>query len=123
MARKCYLCNEFDLGLFRISSNEICNRCIARVAIAQIRQLLFESNYPNPFNPSTVVSFIVYKRGFATIKIFNLFGQEVQTLLADNIDAGYHEIHWTPVSLSSGIYFYQLNIHGHAQTKKLIFLK
>ncbi len=80
-------------------------------------------NYPNPFNPSTIISFYACQTGFATIKIFDVLGREVQTLLNESIVAGLHKIQWNPVSIPSGIYFYQLHINSFIETKKLIFLK
>jgi hypothetical protein len=96
-----------------------------------VRNLVLEQNFPNPFNPSTSISFSLPKSSFVTLKIYSLLGQEVATLVKEVLQPGLYKKQWTAVNLSSGIYFYQLRSlyteGGQAaqsiQTKKLILLK
>ena len=82
-----------------------------------------EQNYPNPFNPETVIPFSLNKRSFITIKIYDLLGQEIATLLEGYRDAGHHTIAFNAVSLKSGTYIYRLNTGTVSLTKKMTVLK
>jgi hypothetical protein len=77
-------------------------------------------NYPNPFNPATTIKFVLPKSSFATLKIFNLAGQEIATLVDGFEIVGEHEAKWQPQDLPSGIYFYRLQADDLSETRKLI---
>lgn len=80
-------------------------------------------NYPNPFNPSTKIRFTLPRREFVSLKIYNLIGQEISTLVSENIPIGTHEIEWNPHDLPSGIYFCRLQAGSFTETKKLILIR
>jgi hypothetical protein len=80
-------------------------------------------NYPNPFNPSTVVEFAVPRREHVSIKIFNVLGQFVATLVDDELSAGRHSVRWDASGVSSGVYFYRLQSTDFSETKKLVVTK
>jgi hypothetical protein len=80
-------------------------------------------NYPNPFNPSTTIEFDIPTSGFASLKVFNIMGQEVTTLVNEEIPQGNHKVEWKPENLSSGLYFYKLKTKGYQMTKKLVLIK
>lgn len=80
-------------------------------------------NYPNPFNPSTNIKFSIPSTGFVQLKIFNLLGQEVSTLINKEMNAGTYDFSFNASSLASGIYFYQLRAGDFMQVKKMILLK
>ncbi len=80
-------------------------------------------NYPNPFNPSTKINFSLQKEGLVTLKIYNILGQEVATLLNDFRTAGSHSISFDASRLSSGIYLYKIDSNGFTQTKKMMLIK
>ena len=82
-----------------------------------------EQNYPNPFNPSTVIKYNLAKSHFVTLKIFNLLGQEVASLVNQQQTVGEHTVNFKANNLSSGIYFYQLKSGSFSQTKKMMLLK
>jgi hypothetical protein len=79
-------------------------------------------NYPNPFNPSTTIHYQLPMSAEATLKIFDLLGREVATLLDEMKQAGYYSVEWKP-QLPSGVYFYRLQAGEFVETKKLILLK
>jgi hypothetical protein len=80
-------------------------------------------NYPNPFNPSTKIAFSVPKQGNVTLKVYNLLGQEVATLLNEVKTAGVHEVSFNGIDLSSGVYFYTLTSGDFVSTKKMMLIK
>lgn len=87
-----------------------------------------EQNYPNPFNPSTAINFSLAVDSKVSLKVFNILGQEVSTLLSKNISAGKHKIDFNASSLNSGVYLYKLEAAGidgsnYSSIKKMILTK
>ena len=80
-------------------------------------------NYPNPFNPSTTIQFALPKEGRVSMKIFNILGKHIATLLDGFQSAGYHEVTINLDSFSSGIYFYQIRVGSFIETKKMMLMK
>ena len=80
-------------------------------------------NYPNPFNLSTIIKYNLLKSNFVTLKLYNLAGQEIITLVDGFQSKSKHEIKWTAERLSSGIYFYRMQVGEYWETKKLIIQK
>ena len=86
-------------------------------------------NYPNPFNPSTIIQYSIPKTSFVTLKIFNILGKEIATLVNEEKPAGNYQIEFNIQKtinnkpLSSGIYFYKLHAGNYIRTKKMIYLK
>jgi hypothetical protein len=80
-------------------------------------------NYPNPFNPSTKISWQSPVSGWQTLKVFDVLGREVATLVDEYRDAGSYEVEFNASRLASGIYFYQLNSGNFTSTKKMILLR
>ncbi len=84
-----------------------------------------DQNYPNPFNPSTDISFALPTAGRVSLIIYNVLGQEVETLVDGNLDAGNHTVTWEASSYSSGVYFYRLIADNDkfVKTNKMMVLK
>jgi len=82
-----------------------------------------EQNYPNPFNPSTKINYSLQAEGLVTLKVFNILGQEVATLINDFQTAGSHTVNFDASKLSSGIYLYKIDSNGFTQTKKIMLIK
>ena len=80
-------------------------------------------NYPNPFNPSTTIEFAIPKESDVTLKVYNLLGQEVTTLLNTQMKAGYHKVKFDATGLSSGIYLYKIQSGDFSAVKKLMLVK
>ena len=91
------------------------------------KKYILYQNYPNPFNPSTVINFALPKPGIATIKIYNIQGKEVATLINKEMSAGYHSVIFSSTSgnksLSSGVYFYRFTSGNFVAIKKMILIK
>jgi subtilisin family serine protease len=82
-----------------------------------------EQNFPNPFNPSTTIRFSIPVRQHVTLRIFNLLGQEIATLVDDAVAAGDHAVQWKPERIASGTYFYRLEAGSYRDSKKVVYLK
>ncbi len=82
-----------------------------------------EQNYPNPFNPNTKISWQSPVSSHQTLKVYNILGKEVATLVDEVKPAGNHEIDFNSALLSSGVYFYKLQIGSFVETKKMILLR
>jgi len=81
-------------------------------------------NYPNPFNPETKIKFVLPEKSFVTIKIYNILGQLVETLVDnERLDAGIHQTSFNGNNLSSGIYFYKIETEKFTQSKRMVLLK
>ena len=86
-------------------------------------QLLLEQNYPNPFNPSTVINFRTRTTSYVALKIYNVAGKEITTLVSRVLDAGYYSTTFDASKMPSGTYFAQLQCEGIIQIKKMSLLK
>lgn len=82
-----------------------------------------EQNYPNPFNPVTSIQYIVGSQQLITLKVYDILGREVATLVNEEKPAGEYEVEFDGSNLPSGIYFYQLNAGNYIETKKMILMK
>ena len=87
------------------------------------KTLTLYQNYPNPFNSRTVIRYSLPVTGYVTLKVYNVLGQAVATLLDGRLSAGEHVLTWDADDVSTGIYFYSLTTESFTQTKKLILLK
>jgi hypothetical protein len=82
-----------------------------------------EQNYPNPFNPSTIIKFAVPERNNVLIKIYDILGGEVLTLVNEELDAGWYERKFDAGLLSAGVYIYRMQAGSYVSTKKMMMLK
>ena len=86
-------------------------------------QLNLYQNYPNPFNPNTIIKYAIGKREYASLKVYDILGNEVVTLVNEINPAGIYEVEFNAEGLPSGIYFYQLKAGSFVETKKLTLLR
>jgi hypothetical protein len=82
-----------------------------------------EQNYPNPFNPSTTIEFSIPKSEIVSLKVFNVLGKEVATLINGQVETGKHKIEYDATGLNSGVYFYKIESENYTETRKMILLK
>jgi hypothetical protein len=87
------------------------------------KEYSISQNYPNPFNPSTEIQYSIPKNGIVTIKIYNLLGQEVATLINKEQRAGSYNINFNASRLTSGVYMYKIQSGNFTSTKKMMLLK
>jgi hypothetical protein len=81
---------------------------IEESAVGLPTEYQLEQNYPNPFNPSTTIEFALPEKSQVSIKLYNVLGEEVATLVEGTRPAGFHKVQWNPEGLASGIYFYRM---------------
>jgi hypothetical protein len=82
-----------------------------------------DQNFPNPFNPTTMIHFLVGNRRFVSLKVYDVIGNEITTLINEEKPAGQYEIEFNVAGQPSGIYFYQLRSGNFVETRKMILLK
>ncbi|MFQ5640809.1 MAG: T9SS type A sorting domain-containing protein [bacterium] len=93
------------------------------------QQFGLAQNYPNPFNPETTIQYQLPQTGNVTLRIYNLLGQEVRTLVSENQTAGSYSVAWNGKNdvgefVTSGMYFYKLKVgESFLVTRKMLFLK
>ncbi len=87
------------------------------------RNIRLNQNYPNPFNPSTQIRYTLPRDIHVSLKVYNVLGKEVETLLNGVIPAGTHVVTWNATNVPSGVYFYRLQAGSFTETKKLLLLK
>ena len=91
-------------------------------------QFLLHQNYPNPFNPTTKIRYAIpsnVKRetGNVLLKVYDILGNEIETLVNEEKSPGTYEVAWNAVGLPSGVYFYQLRVGSFIETRKMVLLR
>ncbi|MFZ1279188.1 MAG: T9SS type A sorting domain-containing protein [Ignavibacteriaceae bacterium] len=106
---------DFD-GSFEYSSEIEANFIFAN-------DFRLSQNYPNPFNPNTTIEYQIPQASFVTIKVYDVLGKEIVTLVNEEKPAGIHEVSFEPKDLTSGLYLYKIKAGSFDQTRKMLFLK
>lgn len=107
----------------------ICNIPVNGRCLPVDESIQLGQNYPNPFNPATKIPYSVFKRAWVKLSIYNILGQKIVTLVDEEQDPGFYQLEFDPthanqgVGLTSGVYFYRLEVQGRIFTKKLLFIK
>ncbi len=89
----------------------------------QPNQFTLRQNYPNPFNPTTSIQFELPSNGFTTLKVYDMLGREVSTLINKNLTMGVHSVNFDASTLSSGVYIYRLEMGSQSITRKMTLIK
>ncbi|MEQ8579590.1 MAG: T9SS type A sorting domain-containing protein [Balneola sp.] len=87
------------------------------------KEFSLEQNYPNPFNPSTNIEFALPEQAEVSLKVYNLLGREIYTLVSGKMNAGNHKVEFNASGLSTGLYFYRIQAGSFIQTKKMMLIK
>ena len=90
--------------------------------IVPVKSFLYR-NYPNPFNPSTTIMFDLPKSSEVSLKVFNILGEEVATLVSERLSTGSYSYDWDASNLASGVYLYRLQAGDYIETRKMILMK
>jgi len=117
--------NEYTSGLYFLGHDSISGVITNAVAVADDAPAAFsvDQNSPNPFNPTTTISFSLARSGDVTVDVFNVAGQKVDTLVDGFMDAGQHSIVWDASGHSAGVYFYTVKSGGFSRTMKMTLVK
>ena len=86
-------------------------------------QFTLEPNYPNPFNPATIIHFSLSRAEPVTLKVFDTFGREVATLIEGELAAGPHQAVFDAATPPTGVYFYRLTASAFSQTRKMVLMR
>ena len=112
-----YLCYNLNF-IYKLIVTGVASQNASVPAIYSLSQ-----NYPNPFNPSTTIGFMIHVSGFTTLKVYDVLGREVRTLVSEELKAGSYETTFDASGLASGVYLYRLQAGDFVQTKKLTLLR
>lgn len=97
------------------------------VSVAEHNEIPIEfsllQNYPNPFNPTTTITYALPKAAHVSLKIYNLLGREVATLVDQQMPSGTHQTTWNAQGMTSGVYFYKISIGNFSNIRKMILLQ
>ena len=96
---------------------------VIEVDVRSLNEYALEQNYPNPFNPVTTIGYVLKEKSNAKLTLLNAIGEEVEVLVNEEQDKGFHKIDFSASNLPSGVYFYQLKAGEYVSTKKMILLK
>lgn len=80
-------------------------------------------NFPNPFNPITSIRYDVSENGYVTLKIYDMLGREIRTLVSENLGVGKYQTTFDASGLASGVYFYKLDVNGYTESRKMMLVK
>jgi len=110
-------------GILRRSLSEMITTGVNDDQKQILTRFTLEQNYPNPFNPATTVSFNLPTKGFVLLKVYDLIGREVATIVSEEMSAGSYSKQWSAADLPSGVYFYRLQCGLYTEAKKLTLLR
>ena len=96
---------------------------VVEIDLGNPTQYSLEQNYPNPFNPNTTIKFSIPRADNVKIKLFNLLGQEVETIIDETLEAGTHSINFNAQNINSGVYLYKIETGSYVQTRKMTLIK
>jgi hypothetical protein len=89
----------------------------------KVKTYILYQNYPNPFNPSTTIKFDLPKTSEVSLKVFNILGEEVATLVSDRLSAGSYSYEWDASRLASGVYLYRLQAGNYVETREMVLMR
>ena len=120
--------SEANYTLLKIHiSNEVLNKSGFNEIFLDGQPLVIEysleQNYPNPFNPSTTINYQIPKDGFVTLKIYDVLGKEIKTLVNEEKTIGRYQVSFNATDLATGVYIYKIQVNDFVSTKKMILLK
>jgi len=96
---------------------------VAEVTVNAPIEFSLQQNYPNPFNPETTIKYSIPEKLHVILKVYDILGSEIGTLINEVKPAGIYELNWSAVNLPSGVYFYQLKAGSYIETRKMIMMK
>jgi enterochelin esterase-like enzyme len=115
--------NRFPIALSFLDSVMTTLTAIKDSKISSLSSFMLSQNYPNPFNPSTTIQFDLPKTTEVSLKVLNILGEEVATLVSDRLSAGSYSYNWDASDLASGVYLYRLQAGDYVETRKMVVMR
>ena len=112
-----------EQGIWRLPLSEILTSVNETANYNMLRNYELKQNFPNPFNPVTKISYAIPQNSFVELKVFNLLGQEIATLVNQEKPAGNYEVNFNATNLPSGVYIYKMKSGDYVETRKMVLLK
>jgi hypothetical protein len=108
--------------IVQVDGSRSLNKLSQPMAVTPTAFSLYQ-NYPNPFNPSTTIRYALSEDAHVTLRLYDILGREVATLVDRFVETGYHHVNLDATSLASGVYFYRIEAGTFTNVKKLLLLK
>jgi len=113
-----------DYGTIYLADNMRVTPYVSAVSESELREMFtLRQNYPNPFNPSTTISYQLPTQSYVTLKVFDILGREVATLVNGVEQPGYKSVNFNADNLASGVYYYRLQAGNFIEIKKFVLLR
>jgi hypothetical protein len=93
------------------------------ISVTPTAEFILQNNYPNPFNPITIIQYQIPEVGLVSLQVFDILGNEVATLVNEEKPGGTYEVQFDASNLSSGVYFYRLRAGSFTEIKKMVLLR
>jgi hypothetical protein len=87
------------------------------------KEYILKQNYPNPFNPTTNINFSIPRSEFVTLKVYNILGEEVATLVSEKLSVGSYQYEWNASSLASGVYLFRIEAGDYIESRKMVLMR
>ena len=116
---------EYSLNASYTDGSESLGKALIKKkkAIVPVTEYAITQNFPNPFNPATTINYQIPQTGFVTLKIYDILGKEVATLVNEQKTQGRYSVNFDASRLASGVYIYQLRVNDYVSSKKMLLLK
>ena len=109
--------------VFGKEADNITNEILGKNQVSVVTDFSLEQNYPNPFNPTTNIRFAIPQSNFVTLKVYNILGKEIATLVNEQKESGIYDVNFDASNLASGVYVYKIQAGNFSATKKLMLMK
>lgn len=109
--------------IFGKEAENIANEILGKSEVAVVSDFSLEQNYPNPFNPTTNIRFAIPQSSFVTLKVYNMLGKEIATLVNEQKESGVYEVSFDGRDLASGVYIYKIQAGNFTATRKFTLMK
>ena len=116
-------CTSFNTGkVWKFSRSDVGIK-ITPISAVVPKEFSLGQNYPNPFNPTTIIPFSLKKSGHVELKVYDILGREVKTLISERMMSGSYQAHFDGSGMASGVYHYRLRVDGVSMTKRMLLVK
>lgn len=118
-----FAAESYPTAYFSVQRTQLCSAVSVDSDPTQVYTFRLQNNYPNPFNPSTIINYEIPEASNVTLSVFNILGQRVATLVNEQKPAGVHQIQFDASNMASGSYIYRLEAGDHVQSRQMLLIK